>query len=579
MQVNRYDTPAQAEFMNTYVPIPFEQMYTLGKQAKEDVDKALTTLSSTYDKWSDFRSPSSVDTQKYYDLTIGRTAPVVEKMASNIDYLKTAAGRAELYSALNNIDYTSLSNLTQSRDAMLAGQEYRARLAASGKYNPLWHETDFANYDTLRSDIFSDISPLAYTSIQELADPYISGIQDSFLYQDGNYDYFGVTPDQIGGVLDQNMSGIMATPEAQKHIEVFMRQNPGATTEDAQRWFRNKAYQDTQKYARINRSENRFALEDYKYRKAAAAKASEEADIPAMLTDQLIVDGRLQLNENMINTDYFPNTKASILQNGKDVNSLSGEKALRDDARLQFKATTGKDEKDILTYAEYVSGSQTVLENFRSPIAVPAANTVLGVNARNKVTLDDGSEAYIMDTSRGMKLPTSFVSSTLTRSDVKLADDDRTKYYQKFEKDLEGGNFKNVTVQSLGEKYTYVDKQQVKNAMKVRVSIPYKELVERGYKDKLFSPNSPLDSVEDFVKSLGGKIERGNLRDVLGSTKDDAVISFDAIREIPNHGNATHWINQQYYLEQSTPARGADIYPQFQERSYRPLMSGSNDVY
>ena len=39
--VNRYDNPAQAEFINTYVPIPFEQLYTLGKQAKENVDQAL----------------------------------------------------------------------------------------------------------------------------------------------------------------------------------------------------------------------------------------------------------------------------------------------------------------------------------------------------------------------------------------------------------------------------------------------------------------------------------------------------------------------------------------------------------
>ena len=37
--VNRYDNPAQAEFINTYVPIPFEQLYTLGKQAKENVTK------------------------------------------------------------------------------------------------------------------------------------------------------------------------------------------------------------------------------------------------------------------------------------------------------------------------------------------------------------------------------------------------------------------------------------------------------------------------------------------------------------------------------------------------------------
>ena len=38
--MNEYSTPAQAEFLNTYVPIPFEQLYKLGASAKEDVEKA-----------------------------------------------------------------------------------------------------------------------------------------------------------------------------------------------------------------------------------------------------------------------------------------------------------------------------------------------------------------------------------------------------------------------------------------------------------------------------------------------------------------------------------------------------------
>ena len=61
MAVSRYDTPAQAEFINTYVPIPFEQLYTLGKEAKADVDKALDEQSSALAKWSEFKSPSAVD--------------------------------------------------------------------------------------------------------------------------------------------------------------------------------------------------------------------------------------------------------------------------------------------------------------------------------------------------------------------------------------------------------------------------------------------------------------------------------------------------------------------------------------
>lgn len=51
--VNRYDRPAEAQFINTYVPLPFQQLYTLGKEANARVDKAIADLSGALDKWSD----------------------------------------------------------------------------------------------------------------------------------------------------------------------------------------------------------------------------------------------------------------------------------------------------------------------------------------------------------------------------------------------------------------------------------------------------------------------------------------------------------------------------------------------
>jgi hypothetical protein len=41
-------------------------------------------------------------------------------MINNPDYLKDAANRATLQSMLNNIDYSTLSELKQSREGMLA---------------------------------------------------------------------------------------------------------------------------------------------------------------------------------------------------------------------------------------------------------------------------------------------------------------------------------------------------------------------------------------------------------------------------------------------------------------------------
>ena len=153
--VNRYDNPAQAEFINTYVPIPFEQLYTLGKQAKENVDQALKDYSTALDKWAEFQSPSAADTKAYYDETYGRALPVAEELSKNLDMIKTAEGRSKIYSAINNVDRAKLSMLRQSAEGLRERQKVNQRLMLEGKYNPLWHDVDFTGYNTLTSGIYT----------------------------------------------------------------------------------------------------------------------------------------------------------------------------------------------------------------------------------------------------------------------------------------------------------------------------------------------------------------------------------------------------------------------------------------
>ena len=275
MAINRYDTPAQAEFINTYVPIPFEQLYTLGRDAKAEVDKAIAEQSAALSKWSEFRSPSAVDTAAWNEATLGAVKPVIDKLASNPDLIKTVEGRSMLRSAINNVDTSKLALLQQSRDTLLQRQKVDQELMIKGLYNPEWHNLDYNNYNTLSSGIFNDVSPLAYQSIQDLTDPYYKGIQDSYLYTKGGYDYSGVTRDQIAEITDKNLSGIMVTPVAQKHMEVYKKQT-GATDEEAKDWLRNKVIQDNLRYERINRDENKFALIGAQA-SAKAAKASAPA--------------------------------------------------------------------------------------------------------------------------------------------------------------------------------------------------------------------------------------------------------------------------------------------------------------
>ena len=88
MAVNRYDNPAQAEFINTYVPIPFEELYTLGKDAADRVNDTLKAYTTARTKWGEFQSQSAVDMQNWDRLTMGTVRPYIEAASRNPELMK-----------------------------------------------------------------------------------------------------------------------------------------------------------------------------------------------------------------------------------------------------------------------------------------------------------------------------------------------------------------------------------------------------------------------------------------------------------------------------------------------------------
>lgn len=286
--VNRYDQPAQAQFINTYAPIPFQQLYTLGKDANARVDKAIQDLSGALDKWSDFRSPSAKDTKAWYDETMGRAKPIVEQLSRNIEALKTPEGRAQINSLINNVDRYKLSLLKQSKEGLEQRMQMNQKLAAAGKFNEMWHGVDFANYDTLSSGIYNDVSPLAYKDIRELSDPYYAKLQKGYLYTKGGYDYFGNTLKDLEDVADAHLNDIVSTPEAQKHMQVY-KQRTGANDAQAIEWFRDSIIESNiDRTIRPTREVNDFAKLNYEAGlKAAAQKKGEEGAMPVQFTTKL----------------------------------------------------------------------------------------------------------------------------------------------------------------------------------------------------------------------------------------------------------------------------------------------------
>lgn len=232
MQANRYDRAAEAPIMNTYVPINFGELYRIGQAQRQAVEQAANEFTNTVSKFGEFQSPSAVDTQRYYENSLGKIRDLIDEAATNPDAMKDANFRARLNSRIANLDYATLSNLKQSREGMLARQKANYELMIRGLYNLLWHDVDFTNYDTVNSGIFNDVAPLAYKSEVDLVRPYVDNLKASFMGVKDGWIHQGVSTDRTDYEIQRNLSSIQNTPEYQKHLEVLQRQ--GLSRQDAE---------------------------------------------------------------------------------------------------------------------------------------------------------------------------------------------------------------------------------------------------------------------------------------------------------------------------------------------------------
>lgn len=289
MATNRFDKPIESEYISQYTPIPFEQLYAIGKANNERVDKAYQDLGNQFTKWSEFRSPSAVDTKRWYDLTVGAGQDIVNKLAANPDLIKTAEGRSLIQSFINTRPYNELSQLQQSREGLLQRQKVNQQLMLSGKYNPLWHEVDFTNYNTLDRGVFNDVAPLAYKSEVDLVKPYVDNLKPGFIRQEGAYDWRGVSSERTDKEIANNISAIYNTPEAQKHIQVLIQQ--GYTPEQANALFASRIYRAGREFAYEDRELNPLSKIYEEDRLKRARTGQQTAQKPFRLTESIAATG------------------------------------------------------------------------------------------------------------------------------------------------------------------------------------------------------------------------------------------------------------------------------------------------
>lgn len=389
MATNRFDKPIESEYISQYTPIPFEQLYAIGKANNERVDKAYQDLGNQFTKWSEFRSPSAVDTKRWYDLTVGAGQDVVNKLAANPDLIKTAEGRSLIQSFINTRPYNELSQLQQSREGLLQRQKVNQQLMLSGKYNPLWHEVDFTNYNTLDSGVFNDVAPLAYKSEVDLVKPYVDNLKAGYIRSDGSYDYSGVSTDRTDEQIAKNISAIYNTPEAQMHINALVRQ--GFTPDQARALFTDRIYRAGREFAYEDREANEFAKLEYSNRlKAARTSQNISNEGPWYLTDSLEYTGLQKFNNArnyyLSNNPNYEKLKSDINSNDPVVREMASKqlRSLADSATpynmfrdIMRKYSTEKDGKLQITNTDIDYAVNDIFNNFGYTVRNSKLNDLL----------------------------------------------------------------------------------------------------------------------------------------------------------------------------------------------------------
>lgn len=524
MAANMYDQAAQAQFINTYVPINFGELYRIGAAQKAAVDEAAQQFGTQLQKFGEFQSPSQIDTQRYYDLTIGRQdfQNAINQMVSNPDALKDAAFRSQLQSMINSVDYGTLSNLRSSRDAMLKRQEVNQKLMLENRFNPLWHDVDFANYDTVNSKIFDDITPLPYMSVRELVEPYVNNLKGEFLGAKNGFLWNGVTDEMTDAQLQKNLSSIQNTPQYQKYLETY--QKMGLNPEQAQQQLLNEIYTAGREYTWNKADRDPMAIENMRLQRKYASAANTANNL---LNLTRVLESDATRNHLLKFTNLTPQEVDAFAEQG--FKALSPEKQqevlnLKNPGYVESKMKNYYDQvlKDTRRRS---TAENAVIDLMSTPISYEASDKYAAYGTTGK---QDKDGFYTANNSSNFKLAKELVYNTIGKD----ADKGLQKFISLWN---DGNNFSNFKISS--------DQRMISDGNDIYIVkyayIPEDQLLKARIDRKSLSALGTPVTMDAGPKTTERYDNRGNLESTTTSSSTPVkTIRITVLQQLPRSGEA-----------------------------------------
>ena len=211
--VNLYDSPAQAQFINTYVPIQFDSLYKMADQAKESYSEGMQIL----DRLSKYRSLNSQSdkTNQRWAEKVSQVNDFVSSNVKDIYSLSDPNVLSGIHSMARNLESDpEIKAMLESKDAMNETLK---------KADPRWgsyYKNKINEYDPTVSGVWNE-NPLEYVDFTKIADDYTKELEQRKISTTNNgfTDIYGVPEEDVLSVIKNNRSSIVSDPSMRARAE------------------------------------------------------------------------------------------------------------------------------------------------------------------------------------------------------------------------------------------------------------------------------------------------------------------------------------------------------------------------
>ena len=232
MAINRYDTPAQAQFINTYVPIPFEDMLKAGVAKQDIYNKNRTGFETAQAQAEQLKYiPGSKDEEYIKNIVLPTFENVADKYSTQ-DFSDPNIVRQINKEIQTNVDRERVRRIQESHKGYEQFNKELGVLGSKGALAPYLNQFDPSSFDS-QYDIFNKRAEAALDFNKE-AESYFNQLRDTHLgyNQETGMMVSGVTPKIVEDVTRANLNEFMASPTGQQAILAMKYQ--GDNRNDAQ---------------------------------------------------------------------------------------------------------------------------------------------------------------------------------------------------------------------------------------------------------------------------------------------------------------------------------------------------------